>query len=311
MDSILIGARVVIPMILMICLGVLLRITKITDRETMKRFDQVIFRICLPFMGFCNIYNSDFSSVSAVELTVYCSLGIVAVFVFCMLLIPKFIHEPPTAAAFGQALLRANYLVFGIAVAKTLYGDEILGLIMLVGMVVIPVYNICLTVFMEHCMEHRGSAFHTLIAVLRSPMIIATGLAAIVKLCGMQIPDMIMGVLDDVGGLTAPLCFISMGVGLSFTAGPKLRLAFITALFRLILIPVILISGGIAMGFRGGELCILLVLFASPTAVASYPAAVAMGADGEYAGQTVAVSLVSCMCTIFIWICALNAMHLL
>lgn len=311
MENIMIAAEVVVPMILMIGLGVLLRMTNVIDPPSMKKFDRVIFRVFLPIMGFCNIYTADFSQISATNLILYCVLGMIAVFLGCMWLIPKFISVKPTASAFGQALLRSNYLVYGVAVATSLYGAENLGIVMLAGMVFVPVYNTCITILMERWREEKTTTLHLLLAIAKNPMILSSLLGAVFNFCAIPIPGLVMGVLEDLGGLTSPLCFISMGIGLSFSSASKMKLALIIALFRLGIIPVIVVSLGILLGFRGIELCTLMVLFASPTAVSSYPTAVAMGADYEYAAQAVAVSVVSSMATIFVWIYVLAGLHLL
>lgn len=311
MENILIAARVVIPMILMIGLGVLIRVTGVIDPASMKKADRLIFKVFLPFMAFCNIYRADFSRISALGLILYCVAGMTAVFMGCLILIPRFIHHPPLAAAFGQAMLRPNYLVFGVAVAQSLYGAENMAILLLVGMVIIPVYNVCVTVVLERWREEKTTTGHMLLAILKNPMILACFLGAVVNLCGIRLPELLVGVLEDVGGITTPFCFISMGVGLSFAWGPKMKLAVITAGIRLILVPVILVTGGVLLGFRGIGLCTVMILFASPTAVASYPTAVAMGADHEYTGQAVAVSLLSCMATIFAWIYVLSILQLL
>ena len=60
--------------------------------------------------------------------------------------------------------------------------------------------------------------------------------------------------------------------------------------------------------FRGQELCALMILFAAPTAVSSYPMAVAMDADGDFAAQMVAYTTIFCLPTIFLWTLLLNSM---
>ena len=52
----------------------------------------------------------------------------------------------------------------------------------------------------------------------------------------------------------------------------------------------------------------LMILFAAPTAVSSYPMAVAMDADGEFAAQMVAYTTIFCLPTIFLWTLLLNTM---
>jgi len=80
---------------------------------------------------------------------------------------------------------------------------------------------------------------------------------------------------------------------------------------RLVLIPLAFVAGAVLLGFRGQELCALMILFAAPVAVSSYPMAVAMGADGDFAAQMVAWTTVLCLPTIFLWTLALNFLHLM
>jgi predicted permease len=51
-----------------------------------------------------------------------------------------------------------------------------------------------------------------------------------------------------------------------------------------------------------------MILFAAPTAVSSYPMAVAMDADGDFAAQMVAYTTIFCLPTIFMWTLLLNSM---
>ena len=82
-------------------------------------------------------------------------------------------------------------------------------------------------------------------------------------------------------------------------------------MLRLLVIPAVFVTGAAILGFRGQELCALLILFAAPTAVSSYPTAVAMGADGDFAAQMVAYTTVFCLPTIFVWTLILNSLGLM
>ena len=51
--------------------------------------------------------------------------------------------------------------------------------------------------------------------------------------------------------------------------------------------------------------------FATPSAVASYPMAVAMGADGKLAGQLVCTTTLLSIITIFLWTFILRSLGLM
>ena len=202
-------------------------------------------------------------------------------------------------------------IIFGAAVAQSIYGEGNIGLVMLMGAVAIPVYSIMAAVILEYGRGGNPTPWQLFVAVLRNPIFVGTGLGLLVNLSGLRVPDLFDEVIQDLGGIATPLSFLSIGVGLSFSAYPKKKLVFLAVLVRLVLIPLVFVTGGVLLGFQGAQLCALMILFAAPAAVASYPAAVAMDADGEFAGQLVAYSTIFCLPTIFLWTLVLNQLQLL
>jgi predicted permease len=70
---------------------------------------------------------------------------------------------------------------------------------------------------------------------------------------------------------------------------------------RLIIIPVVILFICINLGFRNIELSVMISLFATPTALASYIMAKNMGNDWELSGQIVVLTtLLSCITIFFI-----------
>ena len=61
MESLIMASRVVIPMAIMVGIGMILRIVKLTDEPTMKKVDKLIFNVFMPMLSFYNIYKTDFS----------------------------------------------------------------------------------------------------------------------------------------------------------------------------------------------------------------------------------------------------------
>lgn len=311
MDSFWVAARVVVPMAIMMGIGMLLRIGKITDRPTMKKVDKISFNLFLPMLMFNNTYDTDFSKISA-DYILYGVAGSFLLFLFALFVIPRFEKNPPSAAALGNVMVRANYMMYSTAIATNLYGDADLGVIMLLGAITIPVTNAMSAIVLEVARAGKASPKQLLKAIITNPLVIAAAIGLTINFSGIQLPDMITGVIDDIAGLATPLSFLSLGVSLDFAsvAGNKKRLA-VGLVLRMILFPVIFMSGAIALGFHGMALCGLLVLFAGPPAVSSYPMAVAMGADPELAGQMVIFPTLMSLVTIFLWVLGLSSFGLL
>lgn len=311
MESFLMAAQVVVPMAIMVGIGMLLRIFKVTDVTTMKNVDKIIFKLLMPTLMFYNIYKTDFSRLQNVGYILYGAAGLIILFLAAMLVVPKFVRPRPTASSYGQAIVRSNYLLFGVAVAESIYGAGNIGLISLLGAVAVPMFNALSAVLLEAGRHGTASAKKLLIAIAKNPTVIATAIGLAVNFSGIRLPALALGVVEDISGMTTPLSFLSIGVSLSFGAVSKKGYLTSAIVLRLALIPLVFVLGAILMGFRGQELCALMILFAAPTAVSSYPMAVAMDADGDFAAQMVALTTVACLPTIFVWTLILNSMQML
>lgn len=311
MNSFWVAARVVVPMALMMGIGVLLRVFKITDRDTMLKVDKITFNLFLPMLMFNNTFDTDFSQMNGAFI-LYGAVCAFLLFLIAIFLVPKLEKNPPSAAALGQALIRSNYMMYSTAIGANLYGGDNLGVLMLLGAFSIPFTNALSAIVLEVARSGKADGKKLLLAVVKNPLVIAAVIGLSVNFLNIPIPDMIVGVVDDIAGLATPISFLSLGVSLNLNSitGNKKRLST-ALLLKLLVFPVLFMAGSILLGFRGMELCGLLVLLCAPTAVSSYPMAVAMDADGELAGQMVIFSTILSLFTIFLWVFGLTGAGLL
>ena len=308
MESLVMASRVVIPMAIMVGVGMLLRIVKLTDEPTMKNVDKLIFNLFLPMLCFYNVYQTDFSKVTQLRYIFFGAGMVLLLFLAGLFLVPTFVKPMPTAASYGQSLFRTNYVIFGAAVAESIYGAGNFGLVSLLSAVIVPMFNGLAAVLLERARNRSASAGKLLVAVAKNPTIIATVLGLVMNLMGLRIPVLLVDVVEDLSGLTTPLSFLSIGVTLKLSQVVKKGYLVFAVLLRLVLIPMTILPLAILQGFRGQELCALMILFAAPTAVSSYPMAVAMDADGDFAAQMVAYTTIFCLPTIFLWTLLLSYM---
>ena len=311
MNSFLMAARVVVPMAMMMAVGVLMRTAKITDRPTMKKVDQIVSKVCMPLLMFKNIYTTDFAQLGGGGYFLYGAAGLVALFLFGVFILPKIMHEPPRAAAMGQALLRPNYILFGSAVAESIYGEGNIGIVMLMGAFAVPFFNALAVILLEIGRNSTASPAKLLKSICKNSIVQAAVIALLMKLISLKLPAMAEDVAFDLAGMATPLSFLSLGVSLDIGAiGRNRKPLAVGIATRLLLIPAIFVTGAILLGFRGPELCAIFLLFAAPTAVSSYPLAVSMDADPELAGQMVIFTTVCCLPTFFLWVMAMSSFGL-
>ena len=309
MNSFMVAANVVLPMALMMGVGVIMRLTGVTDRDTMKKVDKIIFNVLMSVLMFQNIYNLDLSELASAGFIAYGMAGLIGLFLIALFVVPRFVKPGATAAAFGQAIVRANYILYGVAVAQNLYGEGNLGILMLMGAVAIPMFNILSTILLEYGRSDKTAPGKMVMSVMKNPNVVAAIIGVVVNLSGIRLPDMISGVLSDLGGLASPLSFLSLGVSLNIAAVKRNgRLLSVGLLLRLVVIPGVMLTGAWLLGFQGQQMCAMMILFAAPVSVSSYPMAVAMDADGELAGQMVAFSTLFSLVTIFGWTALLSGL---
>ena len=312
MNSILVAVNVVLPMAMMMGVGVIMRLTKVTDRDTMKKVDKIIFKVLMSVLMFYNIYNTDLSNLISAGFIAYGVGGLLVLFGIALFVVPRFVKPAATAASFGQAIVRANYILFGVAVAQNLYGEGNVGILMLMGAIAVPMFNILSTVILEYGRTDKTNPMNMVKSVLTNPNVIAAALGVAVNLSGLKLPEMVLDVISDVGGLASPLSFLSLGVSLDIAAVKRNgKILGAGLLLRLVVIPAVMLAGAYFLGFQGQQMCALMVLFAAPVAVSSYPMAVALDADGELAGQLVAFSTLFSLVTIFGWTALLSALSVL
>ncbi len=312
MNSFLVAVRVVLPMALLMAVGILMRTAKITDRDTMKKVDQMVSKVFMPVLMFKNIYTTDFAQFQGFGFFWYGIAGLVILFLVGLLILPRIMKDRRSAASMGQALMRPNFILYGAAVAQSIYGEGNIGLVMLLGAFAIPLFNALSVILLEIGRNSTASLKKILISIAKNQIVVAAVVGLLFTALGLKLPAFGEKVIGDLSGLATPLSFLSLGVSLNITSiSRNRRILTLGVLARLVAVPVIFMGTAAAMGFRGQEFCALMLLFATPTAVSSYPLAVAMDADGELAGQMVVFTTLGSLVTIFIWVMLFSGAGLL
>ena len=80
---------------------------------------------------------------------------------------------------------------------------------------------------------------------------------------------------------------------------------------KLLIMPLVLVTGAAVLGIRGADLIALLIYSGSPAAVNSYSTAVSMGGNGELAGEIVAVTSLLSVFTLFVFLTVMGGMGLI
>ena len=156
-----------------------------------------------------------------------------------------------------------------------------------------PLYNILAVVVLTVPFKGKKqyNYLQTIVEVGKNPLIIAAFLATPFSIFQVNLGQIFTITLTYLAKIALPLALVSIGGSLNFKALKKAsKLSFIAAFNKIVLFPFIAVLLGISMNFNSEQMVILFILFASPTAVASFIMADAMGSNSKLAGDIIVLS---------------------
>ena len=127
-----------------------------------------------------------------------------------------------------------------------------------------------------------------------------------------MLPKSLLTPIAAFADATSPVALFVLGGTLHFNAIRGNLKYLVPALsLKLLVLPAVMLALGYAFGLRDLELFLLVAIYGTPVAAASYPMAQNMGGDGELAGQFVVISTVVAVGTLFGWIFFMKSVGLI
>lgn len=293
---------VVFPLVFMMGLGYFLRWRGLLRPDFLLHLNKLSFTAFFPILLFVNVYQSDFENDFSLPLILCCVGGIVAIFLTLMLLIPFLERDSRRRGVIVQGIFRSNFILYGIPVTASLVGSDNVSATAILIAFVVPTFNLLAVIALEVYNDRPVALKNIVMGIVKNPLIIGSVAAFVAVLIKIPIPELLLSPMRDIGKITTPLALIVLGGSLRF--GQLRRDAwplFWVSLGKLVAMPALFLGVALLLGVRGTLLIAVFALSVSPTAVSSYPMAEAAGADGELAGEIVAVTSVVSIVTVFLW----------
>jgi hypothetical protein len=307
-ESLFLSVKVVVPLIVFMGIGYIVRHIGMVTGATLKELNNVVFKVFLSTMVFYNIYTSDLKQDFDLRLLVYAILTLLVMVAVLCLIIPRIIKDKSVAPVVIQGIYRSNFVLFGLQVTASICGSDNLGMATMLISIIIPMYNVIAVVLFETYRASRVNIKSLLKGIVTNPLIIASILGLISVGLGLQFGTIIDDTLKSISQLATPMSLIVLGGTMTVSGVRKYwKYSVTVSVFRLLVVPAVFLGTAVALGFRGTGLVALMVMYGSPTAVASFPMATSMGGNSEMAGQIVAVTTVFSVVTIFMWTYVLSA----
>ncbi len=313
MNNFILCFNAIAPLILLMMLGYFLHRIDFIPRSGFESIDKLCFKVFIPVMLFSNIYYADFSTVFHPEAIIFMEAGIAAVFLFSFFLAKKLYKgQNEIAATFVHGVSHGNLAVLGLPLIMNLFGEEQGAVYSVMMACSSPLVNPLMVFEHTYFQGEDIKPGALIVKIFTSPFLAGTLAGLFCKLIGIQFPEFAGTFIADLKSLSSPLCLIALGGTFAFNdakgyAGP----VTLVVVLKCLIIPAIVLGIAVLLGFRGIVLASLLVIFACPSAAATFSFCNGYCGDPAMASQLVMQSSVLSIFTMFLWLFAFLQLGLL
>lgn len=349
-DILIFAVNSVLPIILLVALGYLLKEKKFFTKEFLKIANKTVFRVLLPVLLFINLAKVENFSELSLDAVVYVTAAVALLFVIG-LLFARTATDRRQKGVLLQCVFRSNFALIGVPLAQLMAGDKGVQSTALLSAFTIPLFNILSVIALSIYTSdtRRTSATHAsckvttvsvspssrirgiLLDILRNPLILGV-FAGIVfvslKPLFSALPDGVTAVagrftflgttLDYLAKASTPVSLLVLGGQFEINRIRGLKKQILLGVIgRLLFAPLFGLGGAVLLQHMGilhfdsGIYASLVALFATPAAVASAIMAEEMDNDGQLAGQLVVWTTLFSSLATFVSVVILRAMGFL
>ncbi len=288
MENLIFSANVVVPLMLIMAAGYLARSLKLLDAKTTSICNNLVFKMFLPILLFNNTRNCDVSNISDLGIFIFVAVAVTLVFALVTVFTIAVEKDNAKRGVMIQGICRSNYALFGIPLVTLLMPNEDISLAAVLVALVIPIFNVYSVSVLTYFGTKNADFKKIFTEILKNPLIIGTFIGLIFMFLNIELIPMLDTTFNSLGGIASSFALFLLGAGFEFkqVANVKKQLAMV-CLGRLIVVPLIVLSIAILIGYREVELACLIAVFCSPTAASSFTMAEKMGGNPELASSVV------------------------
>ena len=301
--------EIIAPIFLLILLGSALQKTNLVSETFVKQSSNFVFNVSLPALIFVKLSNVAISEAFDAKLIVSSMLLVIVYFLFSWGVSSFLTKTPEDQGSFIQGSFRSNYAIVGLAIISGMFGEESLGKAALLLAFIMPMYNILAVVALTvpFHKENNIKLDKMLKDILTNPLIVAAMVSILFSIFEIRVWTFFEKTMNYLGIIALPLALIGIGATLKVDRIIKAStLAFTSSFLKIVLFPLAAVLIGLSINLSDSDLGIFFILFATPTAIASFVMADAMKCNSKLAGDIIAISTVLSVFTITIGLVVLK-----
>ena len=286
------------PIFAMLAIGVVLRRRGALSDAFIDNGSRLVYTLALPAMLFTSVAQTRLSEAGSPAMILYGVLAMIVFYIAFERLADRIVEPARDRGVVVLGAFRSNKGIIGLAYTVNAYGDEGLRNAALYVGVLSILFNVLSVITLNRSLARVQSRLALLRNILGNPLIIGILLALPISIFGLTLPAPVLKTAQYFADLTLPLALICVGASLDFALlRAESRNTLLATFAKLVVLPLGFTAGAWALGFRGIELGILLLMACSPSASVNYIMARALGGNATLAANTIALTTLGSLFT--------------
>lgn len=300
------------PIFLILGLGVWLRRIGMLDEAFIAGGARLVYNVTLPALLFVSVARTRLDATANFALIGFGLAATLLAWGASELVARRAVRATRDRGVVVQGIFRSNMAIVGLAYCVNAYGPAGLTAASLYVGIVTILFNVLSVVTLSASLHAGWSARSLARSVALNPLIIGIALALPVSISGLRLPGMLLQAGEYFANMTLPLALLCTGAALDFRSlRHDPRDAVLAALGKLLGVPLLFVLAGLALGFRGMDLGILLLMSSAPSAAAGYVMVRAMGGNAALAANIIALTTIGSLFATSAGIVILKSMGLM
>ncbi len=306
--------NVVLPVFLLVFVGIVLRLIKIVDEQFVRITSNFVYKVSLPALIFLKLYDVDLERTINVDLMLLIILGTIAVYYVAKIIAKYMKLKPEDEGVYIQGAFRSNYAIVGLAIILRMFGLDAVAKASFLLLFALPIYNLygVVALTLPHNQSSKINYVNLTKEIMLNPLILSVIAAIPFSIFKIGIPSSIETTGNYLADIALPLALISIGGSMNVQSIKNASgLAFGSSVIKNIIAPLIVIIPAYFLNIRGEDLGILFIVFACPTAIASFIMAAGMKGNVKLAGNIVIISTLGSLLTMTLGLFILRMLELI
>ena len=330
MTNFIVTFNIIAPLAGYMLLGGFFRKVGIMDAAFTAKLNKLLMLCILPCNTALTLYRADLSAMGGQFYVGYAVGGNLLLLLVLLAVYKLRGYEPARLGSIVQGASRGNGVIFGIPLCEAVFGPGNTAIMAIMLAATVPFYNIAHVSMLEICGQkqaeidaaraagavgegasekvgpapRRGVNWRAIaLSLLKNSVIWGVVIGLVLNFSGIKLPRFAETMMSGLGSCVTPIAFMMVGASFSLkSAGHDRRDLIEATVIKLVLAPLVFMIIPILQHWQPEKLLAMLVAFAAPTAIISYPMARDAGCDGELAAEIVASTVIVSMFSIFLWI---------